>query len=78
MPTEPHEELASFSTDADVDAALAEFDGDPRATIRVLLSDLATLADDREKSVSTGYVRGRRIRLVGQSDSTVQQPRRKR
>ena len=48
----------AYPTAADIDEVLQEFDGDPRAAIAALLRDLATLADDREASVSKGYVRG--------------------
>lgn len=50
---------ALLITDADVDALLAEFGHDPRMAIRALLHDLAILAEDRDNSVSFGYVRGR-------------------
>ncbi|GGH16188.1 hypothetical protein GCM10007036_16690 [Alsobacter metallidurans] len=66
MPTsDPPPAAPTYPTDADVDALLAEFDGDARAAIKSLLEDLATLADDREASVSAGFVRGRQIRIVG-------------
>ena len=48
--------------DADVDAVIAEFDGDVWAAIRALLHDLAQLAADFSGSVSRGYVRGRSAR----------------
>ena len=60
----PRDHPPADPTETDVDAALAEFQGDARATIRALLHDLAVLADDREGSVSIGYVRGRRFRLA--------------
>lgn len=47
-----------YPTEADIDAILVEFDGDPRAAIRALLQDLDVLARDYEASVSKGYVRG--------------------
>ena len=46
-------------TDAEIDAVIEEFGGDPREAIRALLSDVATLAADYESAVSRGYVRGR-------------------
>ena len=46
-------------TDAEVDAVIEEFGGDPREEIRALLSDVATLAADYKGAVSRGYVRGR-------------------
>lgn len=52
-------DTALLITDADVDALLAEFGHDPRMAIRALLHDLAILAEDRDNSVSFGYVRGR-------------------
>lgn len=45
-------------SDDDVDAVLAEFDGDAREAIRALLTDLDTLARDADRLVSHGYVRG--------------------
>jgi hypothetical protein len=57
--------MSIYPSEADIDMALAEFGGDARATIRALLSDLATLADDRDENVSTGFVRGRRYHLIG-------------
>lgn len=60
-PSEP----GSWPTDRDVDDVLQEFGGDARAAIRALLQDLATLADDREASVSRGYVRGKRFGIQG-------------
>ena len=44
---------------SEVDALLAEFDGDARAAIAALLHDLNVLAADRASNVSLGYVRGR-------------------
>jgi|APCry1669190770_1035315.scaffolds.fasta_scaffold14578_2 hypothetical protein len=55
----PVSDAALLITDADVDALLAEFGHDPRMAIRALLHDLAILAEDRDNSVSFGYVRGR-------------------
>jgi hypothetical protein len=48
----------TFPTEADIDAVLEEFQGDPRAAIRGLLEDIETLAADYDRSVSRGYVRG--------------------
>lgn len=45
-------------TEAEVDAVLAEFDGDGRTAIRALLEDIATLAHDHVTNVSLGFVRG--------------------
>ena len=56
---------APWPTEQDVDDVVEEFGGDPRAAIRALLQDLATLADDREASVSRGYVRGKRFGING-------------
>ncbi len=41
--------------DEEVEAVLAEFDGDVRRAIRALLDDLAALAEDRAKgAISSG------------------------
>ena len=45
-------------TEEEVDAVLEEFRGDPRAAIRALLADIATLAHDHVTTVSLGFVRG--------------------
>ena len=55
---------APFPSEEDVDSVLAEFDGDARAAIRALLSDMDLLARDYECSVSHGFVRGDFPRLV--------------
>ena len=52
-------------TKAEVDAFLAEFEGDSRAAVRALLHDLATLAVDRPLTLSHGHVRGRGMRIPG-------------
>ncbi|MBY0362349.1 MAG: hypothetical protein K2X45_10615 [Phreatobacter sp.] len=49
----------------DVDAAIAEAGGDPRETVRALLHDIAVLALDHARSVSSGY---RRQRMFGSID----------
>lgn len=64
MTDNPPEEDPSFPTDEDVDAVLAEFGGDARATIRALLHDVAILAEDYEATVSRGFVRGAIPRIV--------------
>ena len=46
-------------SEADIDGLLSEFGNNPRTAIRALLHDLAILAEDRDSSVSYGYVRGR-------------------
>ena len=51
QPSEPNE--------TEVDAIIAEFNGDVRAAIRALLYDIAVLAADFTASVSRGFVRGR-------------------
>ena len=48
----------AYPSDADVEAVLAEFDGDALAAVRALLQDLDLLARDYEQNVSRGYVRG--------------------
>ncbi|MDX7952899.1 hypothetical protein P7D22_17170 [Lichenihabitans sp. Uapishka_5] len=59
-------------TEAEVDAVIAEFDGDLREAIRALLHDIAQLAADFSSSVSRGYVRGRgalgTVRAIGRRD----------
>jgi hypothetical protein len=50
--------------EADIDDVLLEFGGDAREAIRALLHDIALLADDRDNSVSYGYVRGRLFRAT--------------
>ena len=54
--TKPEEIVGS--SDEEIDAIIAEFGGDPKATIRALLHDLTELALDSEAAVSRGYVRG--------------------
>lgn len=44
-------------SEAEIDAVIAEFGGDPRAALRALMSDIRTLAEDRDRAVSRGYVR---------------------
>ena len=43
-------------TEAEIDAALAEFGGDARATIRALLHDLNELAADHAGDIALGHV----------------------
>ena len=45
--------------DREIEALMSEFNGDPKEAIRALLHDIALLAEDRDNSVSYGYVRGR-------------------
>ena len=45
-------------SDRDVENLLLEFGGNSKEAIRALLHDLAILAEDRDNSVSFGYVRG--------------------
>ncbi len=49
---------------------LAEFDGDPRAAIWALLSDLASLAGDYDRTVSRGFVRGAAYSIARRHDGT--------
>lgn len=49
---------AAKPSEAEIDAVIAEFDGDLRAALRAVLHDLAVLALDRALTVSSGYVRG--------------------
>jgi hypothetical protein len=59
------EPAAPLITDGDVDGAIAEAGGDPREAVRALLHDIAILALDHARSVSTGY---RRQRMFGAID----------
>jgi hypothetical protein len=52
-------------SDDDIDAAIAEAGGDPREAVRALLHDIAILALDHARSVSSGY---RRQRMFGSID----------
>lgn len=45
--TATQEIVEGWQGDEEVEAVLAEFDGDPRKAIRALLDDIAVLADDR-------------------------------
>lgn len=56
---EPEKPPQPKVSDEDVDAVLAEFQGDSREAIRALLHDLDALARDADRLVSHGYVRGR-------------------
>ncbi len=69
----PRHRPAPAITEADVDSALEEFGGNPRATILALLQDLDALARDYEGSVSHGYVRGDipRLALPGRARKAV-------
>ena len=73
MPAEASINSSSSSPiidESDIDALLLEFKGDVREAIRALLHDIAILADDRDNSVSYGYVRGRLFRkMTSQTDS---------
>ncbi|MBN8942000.1 MAG: hypothetical protein J0H01_21010 [Rhizobiales bacterium] len=44
-------------TEVEIDAVIAEFGGDLRAALRALMADIRTLAEDRDRAVSRGYVR---------------------
>lgn len=57
---EPEKPTPLIIADEDVEAVLAEFQGDSREAIRALLHDLDALARDADRLVSYGYVRGRR------------------
>jgi Cdc6-like AAA superfamily ATPase len=46
------------TTEAEVDTLLEEFGGDARKAIGALLHDLKVLAEDSNRKVSKGYVRG--------------------
>jgi hypothetical protein len=49
------EAVSEAITEADVDAALEEFGGDPRRAIRALLEDVAMLARDQARVVQRFY-----------------------
>ncbi|WID96979.1 hypothetical protein QO058_01460 [Bosea vestrisii] len=46
------------TTEAEIDAVLYEFKGNPRDAISALLHDLKVLAQDSNRKVSKGYVKG--------------------
>jgi hypothetical protein len=46
------------TTEAEIDAVLYEFKGNPRDAIGALLHDLKVLAEDSNRKVSKGYARG--------------------
>ena len=50
---------AEAARQAEVEAVLAEFDGDARKAIAALLWDLEALARDRENATSYGFTRGK-------------------
>lgn len=53
------EHVPAYPTESDIDAVIAEANGNAREAIRILLHDLDVLAKDRNASVSHGYVYGR-------------------
>lgn len=57
---EPEQAPESDRYEAEAQAVLAEF-GDAVAAIAALLHDLDVLAADANRSVSQGFVRGRRL-----------------
>ena len=73
------------ANETQIDAALAEFGGDPRAAIGALLHDLTLIIEDAQVAVSHGYVRGRLLVFrcpVARSDeasssTSAQRPRRR-
>lgn len=56
---DPAEQEPIAADDAEIDAVLAEFGGDPRQAIAALLHDMTVLVRDAESIVSRGFVRGR-------------------
>jgi hypothetical protein len=50
---------AEAARQAEVEAVLAEFDGDARRAIAALLWDIEALARDREHATSYGFTRGK-------------------
>jgi hypothetical protein len=66
VPDQAHNETDDFIiSDDDIDEAIAEAGGDPREAVRALLHDIAVLALDHARSVSSGY---RRQRMFGSID----------
>ena len=66
VPDQAHDETDELIiSDDDIDAAIAEAGGDPREAVRALLHDIAVLALDHARSVSSGY---RRQRMFGSID----------
>lgn len=53
-----HIEGSGGGHEAEIDEVLAEFSGDPRAAIRALLQDMATLQLVANQSSSRGFLRG--------------------
>jgi hypothetical protein len=56
--TPQDEEPLYEPSEDEVEAVLAEFDGDPKRAIRGLLQDIAILAEDRRRNLSYGYMYG--------------------
>lgn len=59
----PDQKAEPEPNEAEIDAVLAEFDGDARAAISALLHDLAVLAQDAEEKTSRGFTRGKIVRI---------------
>jgi len=53
-----HHPIADASDD-EIDAVIAEFDGDPREATRALLHDMTLIISDSEAIVSRGFIRGK-------------------
>jgi hypothetical protein len=58
MADEEPESAVEETTEAEIDAVLYEFKGNPRDAIGALLHDLKVLAGDHAATVSKGYVKG--------------------
>jgi hypothetical protein len=59
MPETAEHHLPAIASDAEIDAVIAEFNGDARLAIRALLHDMSLIVRDSEAVVSRGFVRGR-------------------
>ncbi|CAN7586490.1 hypothetical protein [Bosea sp. LjRoot237] len=58
MADEEPEIVVEETTEAEIDAVLYEFKGNPRDAIGALIRDLKVLAEDSNRKVSKGYVKG--------------------
>lgn len=65
MSARTKEIIEGWEGDEEVEAVLAEFDGDPRKAIRALLDDLAILAEDRPHQPVIRMEHGLPTRLDG-------------
>lgn len=56
---QPAQAAAPNPLESRIDAALADFQGDPRATIGALLLNRDEILRDADKAAAVGYLRGR-------------------